>query len=209
MLGDVDDLAEENQMMDDTSIHVLRVVDLHVEVDPAVCPGYMMQHESAGDNMGRPENTVRSASPQRHAELYDEIQRGIVPCREETHLAEYADVTHSQQHIVVGDHLHRFSSCMGDGRWRVVYQQLEELLLVVPDDWSLVMTTGENLSWIPMDELLVESLGFIGAGGIFHLYSQPQISLLSFSDTFIIDNSMRRIADDHRGLLSVISLTQE
>jgi len=110
---------------------------------------------------------------------------------------------------VVGDHLHRFSNCMGDGRWRVVYQQLEELLLVVPDDWSLVMTTGEHLSWIPMDELLVESLGFIGAGGIFHLYSQPQISLLSFSDTFIIDNSMRRIADEHRGLLTVISLTQE
>ena len=209
MLGDVDDLAEEHQMMDDTSIHVLRAVDLHVEVDPAVCPGYMMQHESVGDNMGRPENTVRSASPQRHAELYDEIQRGIVPCREEMHLGEYADVTHSQQHIVVGDNLHRFNSCMGDGRWRVVYQQLEELLLVVPDDWSLVMTTGEHLSWIPMDELLVESLGFIGAGGIFQLYSQPQISLLSCSDTFIIDSSMRRIADEHRGLLTVISLTQE
>jgi hypothetical protein len=28
-------------------------------------------------------------------------------------------------------------------------------------------------------------------------------------DTFIIDNSMRRIADEHRGLLTVISLTQE
>ena len=26
---------------------------------------------------------------------------------------------------------------------------------------------------------------------------------------FIIDNSMRRIADEHRGLLTVISLTQE
>jgi hypothetical protein len=141
MLGDVDDLAEEHQMMDDTSIHVLKAVDLHVEVDPAVCPGYMMQHESAGDNMGRLENTMRSASPQRHVELYDEIQRGIVPYREEMHLGEYADVTHSQHHIVVGDHLHRFSSCMGDGRWRVVYQQLEELLLVVLDDWSLVMTT--------------------------------------------------------------------
>jgi hypothetical protein len=42
MLGDVDDLAEDHQMMDDTSIHVLRAVDLHVEVDPAVCPGSMM-----------------------------------------------------------------------------------------------------------------------------------------------------------------------
>jgi hypothetical protein len=101
--------------------------------------------------------------------LYDEIQMRIVPCREETHLGEYVDVTHSQQHIVVGYNLHRFSSCMGDGRWILVYQQLEELLLVVPDDWSLVMSTGENLSWIPMEELLVESLGLTGAGGIFQL----------------------------------------
>jgi hypothetical protein len=31
--------------------------------------------------------------------MYDEIQRGIVPCREETHLGEYAYVTHLQQHI--------------------------------------------------------------------------------------------------------------
>ena len=50
-------------MMDDTSIHVLRAVDLHVEVDLAVCPRSMMQHESAGDSMGRLEHTVRSASP--------------------------------------------------------------------------------------------------------------------------------------------------
>ena len=60
-----------------------------------------------------------------------------------------------------------------------------------------------------MDELPVESLGLTGAGGIFQLYSQPQISLLSFSDTFIIDSSMRRIADENRGLVTVISLTQE
>ena len=131
-----------------------------------------MQHESAGDDRGRLEHTVRSASPQRHAELYDEIQRGIVPCREETHLGEYVDVTHSQQHIVVGDHLHRFSSCMGDGRWRVVYQQLEELLPIVPDDWGLVMTMGEELSWILMDELLVESLGLTKACDAFQSYSQ-------------------------------------
>jgi hypothetical protein len=40
------------------------------------------------------------------------IQRGILPCREETHLGEYVDVTPLQQHIVVGDHLHHFSSCV-------------------------------------------------------------------------------------------------
>jgi hypothetical protein len=43
----------------------------------------------------------------------------------------------------------------------------------------------------------------------FQSYNQLQIFLLFFSDTFIIDNNMRRIADEHIGLLTVISLTQE
>jgi hypothetical protein len=37
LIEDVGDLAEEHQLMEDTSICVLRAVDLHVEVDPAVC----------------------------------------------------------------------------------------------------------------------------------------------------------------------------
>jgi hypothetical protein len=98
------------------------LVDLHIEVDPAVRPGSVMQHESTGDDMSMPEHTVMSDSSQRHAEMYGGIQRGVLTCREETHLGEYADVTHLQQHIVVGDHLHHFSSCMGDERWRLVDQ---------------------------------------------------------------------------------------
>jgi hypothetical protein len=244
--------------MEDTSICVPRVVDLHVEVDPAVRPGSMMQHESTGDDMSMPEHTVMSDSSQRHAEMYGGIQRGIVPCREETHLGEHADVTPLQQHLVMRDHLHHISSCMGDERWRLVEQQLEELLPVVLDGWDSVMTTGEYLSWIPMDELLVESLGLTKACDTFQSYSQLQMFLLACPDTFIIDNSMRRdrpwlrtwgvarprppdmsiftassrievdrhrqlvetwcvmvsiigqvIADEHRGLLTVISLTQE
>jgi hypothetical protein len=50
--------------------------------------------------------------------MYGGIHRGIVPCREETHLGEYVDVNPLQQHIVVGDHLYHFSGCMGDERWR-------------------------------------------------------------------------------------------
>jgi hypothetical protein len=45
---DVDDLAEEHQLMGETSIGVLGVVDLHVEIDPAVRPRSMMQHEFDG-----------------------------------------------------------------------------------------------------------------------------------------------------------------
>jgi hypothetical protein len=139
----VGDLAEEHQLMEDTSICVPRAVDLHVEVDPVVCPGSMMQHESAGDDMSMPEHTMMSDRSQVRAEMYGGIQRGVLPCMEETHLGEHADATTLQQHMVMRSHLHRFISCMGDGRWRLVYQQWEELLLVVLDDWGLVMATDE------------------------------------------------------------------
>jgi hypothetical protein len=46
--------------MEDTSICVLRVVDLHVEVDPVVRPGSTMQQESTRDDMSMPEHTVVS-----------------------------------------------------------------------------------------------------------------------------------------------------
>jgi hypothetical protein len=47
-IEDVDDLVEEHQMMDDTSICLPRAIDLHIEVDPAVRLGSVMQHEYAG-----------------------------------------------------------------------------------------------------------------------------------------------------------------
>ena len=62
LIKGVDDLVEEHQLMGDTSISVLGVVDLHVEVDPAVCTGSMMQHESTGDDMSMSEHTVMSDS---------------------------------------------------------------------------------------------------------------------------------------------------
>jgi hypothetical protein len=114
-----------------------------------------------------------------------------VPCREETHSGEYGDVTPLQQHIVVGDHLHHFKICMVDERWRLVDQQSEGLFLVVLDGWDSVMTTREHLSWIPMDELLVESLGLTKACDTSQSYSQLQMFLLACPYTFIIDKNMR------------------
>jgi hypothetical protein len=131
----------------------------------------MMQHESAGDDMSMPKHIVMTDSSQSHAEMYGGIQRGIVPCREETHLGEYVYVTPLQQHIVVGDHLHRFSSWVGDERWRLVDQQSEGLLPVVLDGWDSVMTTREHLSWMSMDELMVESLGLTKACDTSQSYS--------------------------------------
>jgi hypothetical protein len=189
---DVDDLAEEHQSMGDTSICVLGVVDLHIEIDLAIRPRFEIQHEFVEDDMSMPEHTVMSDSSQSDADKYGGNWRGIVPCREETHSGEYVDVTPLQQHIVVGDHLHHFNSCMVDERWRLVDQQSEGLLLVVLDGWDSVMTTGDHLSWIPMDELLVESLGLTKACDAFQSYSQLLMFLLACPDTFIIDSSMRR-----------------
>jgi hypothetical protein len=169
---DVDDPAEEHQLMGDTSICVLGVVDLHIEIDPVICPGSMMQHEFAGNDKCMPEHTVMSDSSHIHVDMYGGIQRGVLPGKEETHLGEHAGATPLQQHMIMRPHLHHFSICLGEGRWRVVYQQLEELILIVPDDWGLVMTTGEQLSWIPMNELLVESFGLTKPCDAFQSYSQ-------------------------------------
>ena len=157
---------------EDTSICVPGVVDLHVEVDPVVHPGPMTLQEYTRDYMGMQEYTVVSDSTQRHAEVYGGIQRDVLDYREETHLVEHGDESPLQQHIVLRDHLHSISSCMRDEGWRVVDQQLEELLSVVLDGWDSMMTTGEYLSWISMDELLVESLGLTKACDIFQSYSQ-------------------------------------
>jgi hypothetical protein len=118
--------------------------------------------------------------------------RGVYCLAGRRHLGEHADATPLQHHIVRGDHLHRINSCMGDERYRLVDQPLEELLLVVLDDWELVMITGEYLSWIPMNELLVESLGLTKACDTFQSYSQLQMFLLACPDIFIIDNNMMR-----------------
>jgi hypothetical protein len=189
---DVDDRAEEHQLMGDTSICVLGVVDLYIEIDPAIHPGSVMHHEFVGDDMSTSEHTMMSYSSQRDAEIYGSRRRSIVPCREETHSGEYGDVTPMQQQIVLGDHLHHFNRCMVDERWRLVDQQSEGLLLVVLDGLDSVMTTGEHLSWIPMDELLVKSLGLTKACDTSQSYNQLHMFLLAYPDTFIIDNNMRR-----------------
>jgi hypothetical protein len=59
--------------MEDTSIRVLREVDLHVEGDPAVHPGSVMQHESMRDDVSMSKHTVMSDSSQIHAEMYGGI----------------------------------------------------------------------------------------------------------------------------------------
>jgi hypothetical protein len=45
---------------------------------------------------------------------------------------------------------------------------------VVPDEWGLLMTIGEYLPWVLVDDILVESLGLTKAYDTLHSYSQLQ-----------------------------------
>jgi hypothetical protein len=55
-------------------------------------------------------HAMMSDSSQVHVKMYDGIQRGVLPCRKETHLGEHADTTPLQQYMVIRSHLHHFSS---------------------------------------------------------------------------------------------------
>jgi hypothetical protein len=154
---------------EDTSIFVPRLDDLHVEVEPVVHPGSMLRQEYTRDYMIMQEHTMVSDSSQRHAEMCSGIQVDALDCREDTHLVEHGDSSPLQPWIDLGDHLHSISNCMSDDGWRVVDQQFERLPLVVPDDWGSVMTIGEYLPWVLVDDLLVESLGLTKAYDTFQL----------------------------------------
>jgi hypothetical protein len=78
---------------------------------------------------------------------------------------------------------------MSDDGLRVIDQQFVELPTVVPDSWSLVMSTNDYSPWVWVDELLVKSLGLTKAYDTFQSYRRFQIFLLAFPDTFIIDSN--------------------
>jgi hypothetical protein len=52
------------------------------------------------------------------------------------------------------------------------------------------MSTGDYSPWVPVDELLVKSLGLTKAYDTSQSYRQLQLFLLAFPDTFIIDNNI-------------------
>jgi hypothetical protein len=66
----------------------------------------------------------------------------------------------------------------------------DELPTVVHEDMRLVWNPGDYSPWMSMDELLVKSLGLTKAYDTSQSYIQLQLFLLSFPDTFIIDNNI-------------------
>ena len=68
--------------------------------------------------------------------------------------------------------------------------QFVEIPTVVPDGWCSVMSIGDYLPWVPMDEILVKSFGLTKACDTLQSYSWLQIFMIAFPDTFIIDSSI-------------------
>ena len=55
-----------------------------------------------------------------------------------------------------------------------------------------MMSIGYYSPWVPVDELLVKSLGLTKVYDTFQSYKRLQIFLLTFPDTFIINSNTRR-----------------
>jgi hypothetical protein len=91
--------------------------------------------------------------------------------REEMYSIEHGDSSPLQQYIDLGDHIHCSSSYVSDDGWRMIDPQLVEIPTVVPDGWCLVMSTGDYLSWVSMDELLVKTFGLTKAYATFQSYN--------------------------------------
>jgi hypothetical protein len=173
---------------DDTSICVSKGIDLHVEVDIVVHPGSMMLQGYTGDYLSMQEHTVVIDDSQRHAEVYNEIQRGVLMSREETNFGEHVDALPLQQHIVMRGHLRSINNCMGDETWRVVRLK--------PPNMSEF--TAYNRTKVGRDGQTMEALCVMKS-------IRGQI----ISDISEADTDTDTHEDEHGGLLTVISLTQE
>jgi hypothetical protein len=78
---------------------------------------------------------------------------------------------------------------VSDDGWRMIDPQLVEVLTVLLDGWCSMMSTGDYLPWVPMDELFVKSFGLTKEYDTFQSYSWLQIFMIAFPNTFIIDNN--------------------
>jgi hypothetical protein len=151
-----------------TSIWVPGLVDIHVEFDPVVHPGYMMMQEDTGACISIQGHTVMRVSSQGHAEVYSGIQGDALECREETYLVEHGDSSPLQQYMDLGDHLLSSSSYMSDDGGSVIDHEYVELPTIVPDGLRLVTSTSDYSPGMLVDEFLVKPLGLTSA------YDTPQ-----------------------------------
>jgi hypothetical protein len=116
-------------------------------------------------------HTVMSGSSQRHTELHCGIQGDTMDCKEEMYLVEHGYSSPLQHYTDLGYHLHHSNNFVSDDGWRMIDLRLVEVPTIVPYGWYSVMSTGDYLPWVPMDEILVKSFGLTKAYDTFQSYS--------------------------------------
>jgi len=149
--------------------------------------------------MGIQGHTLMSSSSQEHIEVYCGIQGDELECKEETYLVEHGDLRGERsfplhQHMDLGDYLLSSISHMSDDRGSVIDHQYVESPTVVHDGMRLVWSPGDYSPWMLVDESLVKPLGLTKGYDTSQSYTQLQVFLLAFSDTFIIYNNIGKIA---------------
>jgi hypothetical protein len=133
---------------EDTSIWVLGMVDIHVEVDPIVHPLYMMMQHDTKACMSIEGHTMLSGSSLGHVEVYSGIHGNALECKEETYLVEHGDSSPLQQYMDLAHHLLSSNSYMSDDGGSVIDHHFVELPIVVPDGLRLVMSTSDYSPWV-------------------------------------------------------------
>jgi hypothetical protein len=118
----------------------------------------MMLQVYTEDHMSIQGHIVMSGSSHRHIEVYNGIHADALDCREEMYSVEHGDSCPLQQYKDLGDHLHHRINCVSDSGWRIIEPQFVEIPIVVPDGWCSVMSRGDYLPWVLVDDLLVKSL---------------------------------------------------
>jgi hypothetical protein len=71
---------------------------------------------------------------------------------EEMYLLEHGDSSPLKQYADLGYHLHHISICVSDDGWRMIESQFVEIPTIVPNGWCSVMSTGDYLPWVLVDE---------------------------------------------------------
>ena len=126
---------------EDTSIWVLGLVDIHVEVDPTIHSRYMMMEEDTKACMG-----IHEAYLVEHGDL----------CQEWSHPL--------QHHMDLRDYFLNNINNLSDDRGSVIDHQYVESPTIVHDGMRfMVWSLGDYSPWIPVDEFLFKSLGLTNA----------------------------------------------
>jgi hypothetical protein len=121
---------------------------------------------------------------------------------QETWLVEHGDLSAErssplQKQMDLGVYLLSSISHMSDNRGSVIDHQYVDSHTVVHDEMRLVWILGDYSPSMWVDEFLVKPLGLTNGSDTSQSYTQLQVFLLAFPDTFIIYSSTGRDSQLH------------